>query len=54
MASQIQAMAISKFEELTYANGACLINQGVWNCVWMPFAVKYGRRPVLIKQAPFA
>ncbi|CAI7596690.1 unnamed protein product [Penicillium palitans] len=35
-------------QELTYANGACLINQGVWNFVWMPFAVKYGRRPVYI------
>ncbi|CAG7943208.1 unnamed protein product [Penicillium nalgiovense] len=35
-------------QELTYANGACLINQGVWNCVWMPFAVKYGRRPIYI------
>ncbi|KAL4922763.1 major facilitator superfamily domain-containing protein [Aspergillus aurantiobrunneus] len=33
---------------LTYANGACLINQGVWNCVWMPFAVKYGRRPIYL------
>lgn len=35
-------------QELTYANGACLINQGVWNFVWMPFAVKYGRRPIYI------
>jgi hypothetical protein len=35
-------------QELTYANGACLINQGVWNCVWMPFAVKYRRHPVYI------
>lgn len=35
-------------QELTYANGATLINQGVWNCVWMPFAVKYGRRPVYL------
>jgi MFS family permease len=35
-------------QELTYANGACLINQGVWNCVWMPFAVKYGRRPIYL------
>lgn len=33
---------------LTYANGATLINQGVWNIVWMPFAVKYGRRPVYL------
>ncbi|KAL4783735.1 major facilitator superfamily domain-containing protein [Aspergillus varians] len=35
-------------QELTYANGACLINQGVWNCLWMPFAVKYGRRPIYL------
>lgn len=35
-------------QTLTYANGACLINQGVWNCVWMPFAVKYGRRPIYL------
>lgn len=38
-------------QELTYANGATLINQGVWNCVWMPFAVKYGRRPVYLFSA---
>ena len=35
-------------QQITYANGACLINQGVWNCIWMPFAVKYGRRPVYL------
>lgn len=35
-------------QELTYANGATLINQGVWNCVWMPFAIKYGHRPVYL------
>ncbi|CAI7616608.1 unnamed protein product [Penicillium manginii] len=35
-------------QQLSYANGACLINQGIWNCVWMPFAVKYGRRPVYL------
>ncbi|KAJ5086586.1 hypothetical protein NUU61_007893 [Penicillium alfredii] len=35
-------------QQLTYANGACLINQGVWNCIWMPFAVKYGRRPIYL------
>lgn len=35
-------------QQLTYANGATLINQGIWNCVWMPFAVKYGRRPVYL------
>lgn len=35
-------------QELSYANGACLINQGVWNFAWMPFAVKYGRRPVYL------
>ncbi|KAJ5099397.1 hypothetical protein N7532_006398 [Penicillium argentinense] len=28
-------------QQLTYANGATLINQGIWNCAWMPFAVKY-------------
>ena len=35
-------------QQLSYANGAALINQGVWNVVWMPFAVKYGRRPVYV------
>ncbi|KAL6851395.1 hypothetical protein ACO1O0_008523 [Amphichorda felina] len=38
----------TSLQRLTYANGACLINQGVWNIVWMPFAVKYGRRPVYL------
>lgn len=35
-------------QELTYANGATLMNQGVWNCVWMPFAIKFGRRPIYL------
>jgi len=33
---------------LTYANGATLICQGVGNLLWMPLAVKYGRRPVYL------
>ncbi|KAJ5774896.1 Major facilitator superfamily domain general substrate transporter [Penicillium paradoxum] len=45
---QLTATFGKSLQELTYANGACLINQGVWNCVWMPFAVKYGRRPIYL------
>lgn len=45
---QLSATFGKTLQELTYANGAALINQGVWNCVWMPFAVKYGRRPVYL------
>ncbi|KKY16545.1 putative cycloheximide resistance [Phaeomoniella chlamydospora] len=35
-------------QRLTYANGATLICQGLFNFLWMPFAVKYGRRPVYL------
>ncbi|EON61504.1 hypothetical protein W97_00719 [Coniosporium apollinis CBS 100218] len=35
-------------QKLTYSNGATLICQGVATTVWMPFAVKYGRRPVYL------
>lgn len=35
-------------QEMTYANGATLVCQGVFNIIWMPFAIKYGRRPVYI------
>jgi MFS family permease len=45
---QLAAKFGKTLQEITYANGATLINQGVWNCVWMPFAVKYGRRPVYL------
>jgi MFS family permease len=33
---------------MAYANGATLICQGVGNLLWMPLAVKYGRRPVYL------
>lgn len=33
---------------ITYANGATLICQGFGNLLWMPLAVKYGRRPVYL------
>ncbi|KAI6780266.1 uncharacterized protein J7T54_003045 [Emericellopsis cladophorae] len=33
-------------QKLTYANGATLICQGVGNIFWMPFVIKFGRRPV--------
>ncbi|KAG4412730.1 hypothetical protein IFR04_014127 [Cadophora malorum] len=33
---------------ITYANGATLICQGFGNLIWMPLAVKYGRRPVYL------
>jgi MFS family permease len=46
--NQLSVTFDKSLQELTYANGACLINQGVWNFVWMPFAVKYGRRPVYL------
>ncbi|CAG8189118.1 unnamed protein product [Penicillium olsonii] len=46
--TQLSVTFGKSLQELTYANGACLINQGVWNLVWMPFAVKYGRRPVYL------
>ncbi|EMT70411.1 major facilitator superfamily domain-containing protein [Fusarium oxysporum II5] len=35
-------------QKLTYANGATLICQGVGNIFWMPFAIKFGRRPVYL------
>ena len=35
-------------QELTYANGATLVCQGVATTIWMPFAIKYGRRPVYL------
>lgn len=35
-------------QRITYANGATLICQGVFTTVWMPFAIKYGRRPVYL------
>ena len=46
--NQLSVTFGKSLQELSYANGACLINQGVWNIVWMPFAVKYGRRPVYL------
>jgi MFS family permease len=46
--NQLSVTFGKSLQTLTYANGACLINQGVWNVVWMPFAVKYGRRPIYI------
>ncbi|KIX08806.1 uncharacterized protein Z518_03463 [Rhinocladiella mackenziei CBS 650.93] len=33
---------------MAYATGATLICQGVANTLWMPFAIKYGRRPVYL------
>jgi MFS family permease len=35
-------------QELSYANGATLVCQGVATTLWMPFAIKYGRRPVYL------
>lgn len=35
-------------QELTYANGATLVCQGVATTLWMPFAIKHGRRPVYL------
>ncbi|KAG9234662.1 major facilitator superfamily domain-containing protein [Amylocarpus encephaloides] len=33
---------------MSYANGATLICQGFGNLLWMPFSIKYGRRPVYL------
>jgi MFS family permease len=38
-------------QRMSYANGATLVCQGVFNTVWMPFAAKYGRRPVYLFSA---
>lgn len=46
--TQLSATFGESLQTLTYANGAALINQGVWNVVWMPFAIKYGRRPIYL------
>lgn len=35
-------------QKLSYANGATLICQGVATTLWMPFAIKFGRRPVYL------
>ncbi|KAK4541284.1 hypothetical protein LTR36_008200 [Oleoguttula mirabilis] len=35
-------------QRMTYANGATLACQGAATTLWMPFAVKYGRRPVYL------
>ncbi|QDS67734.1 hypothetical protein FKW77_005937 [Venturia effusa] len=35
-------------QRVSYANGATLICQGVATTLWMPFAIKYGRRPVYL------
>ncbi|VUC30476.1 unnamed protein product [Clonostachys rosea] len=35
-------------QRLTYANGATLVCQGVGNIFWMPFVIKFGRRPVYL------
>ncbi|KAE9962427.1 hypothetical protein BLS_000337 [Venturia inaequalis] len=35
-------------QRMSYANGATLICQGVATALWMPFAIKYGRRPVYL------
>ncbi|KAF9766320.1 hypothetical protein IL306_001299 [Fusarium sp. DS 682] len=39
---------VVSLQKLTYANGATLICQGVGNVFWMPFAIKFGRRPVYL------
>ncbi|KAF2666571.1 MFS general substrate transporter [Microthyrium microscopicum] len=38
----------TSLQRITYANGATLICQGVATTLWMPFAIKYGRRPVYL------
>ena len=35
-------------QRIKYTNGATLICQGVFTTIWMPFAIKYGRRPVYL------
>ncbi|OQU95653.1 hypothetical protein CLAIMM_01835 [Cladophialophora immunda] len=38
----------TSIQRMTYTVGATLICQGVATTLWMPFAVKYGRRPVYL------
>ncbi|ETS81161.1 hypothetical protein PFICI_06163 [Pestalotiopsis fici W106-1] len=35
-------------QRMSYANGATLVCQGVGNTLWMPLAIKFGRRPVYL------
>ncbi|OJJ33646.1 hypothetical protein ASPWEDRAFT_114016 [Aspergillus wentii DTO 134E9] len=46
--NQLSQFFGKSLQQLTYANGATLVCQGVFNIVWMPFAIKYGRRPVYL------
>ncbi|KAF8851505.1 MFS general substrate transporter [Acephala macrosclerotiorum] len=45
---QLSAFFGKSLTYLTYANGATLICQGIGNLLWMPLAVKFGRRPVYL------
>ncbi|KIW95039.1 uncharacterized protein Z519_03620 [Cladophialophora bantiana CBS 173.52] len=38
----------TSIQRMTYTVGATLVCQGVATTLWMPFAVKYGRRPVYL------
>ncbi|KAL4985738.1 major facilitator superfamily domain-containing protein [Aspergillus falconensis] len=45
---QLSAFFNSPLADITYSNGATLICQGFGTLVWMPLAVRFGRRPVYL------
>ncbi|KAL5000871.1 major facilitator superfamily domain-containing protein [Aspergillus recurvatus] len=45
---QLSAFFNRPLADITYSNGATLICQGFGTLVWMPLAVKFGRRPVYL------
>ncbi|KAJ4390946.1 hypothetical protein N0V93_004545 [Gnomoniopsis smithogilvyi] len=48
---ELSATFNQPIQKLVYANGATLVCQGVFNIFWMPFAVKFGRRPIYVISA---
>ncbi|KAL3470313.1 major facilitator superfamily domain-containing protein [Aspergillus californicus] len=45
---QLAAFFNRPLPDIAYSNGATLISQGFGTLLWMPLAVKYGRRPVYL------
>ncbi|KAL3455060.1 major facilitator superfamily domain-containing protein [Aspergillus heterothallicus] len=45
---QLSAFFKRPLADITYSNGATLICQGFGTLLWMPLAVKFGRRPVYL------
>ncbi|KAL2838109.1 major facilitator superfamily domain-containing protein [Aspergillus pseudoustus] len=48
---QLSAFFSRPLADITYSNGATLICQGFGTLLWMPLAVKFGRRPVYLSSA---